>query len=47
MYMGGAKRKKCLRTYAKIEDSEPLKDHLGVCSPFIHSVVSSDSVSGQ
>ena len=34
--------KRCLRIYAKCK-----KYHPGVCSPFIHSVVSNDSVNGQ
>ena len=35
--------KKCLQTCPKYPDS----DHPGLCSPFIHYVVSNDSVSGQ
>ena len=35
--------KRCLQTCAKCTDS----DHPGLCSPFVHSVESSDSVSGQ
>ena len=39
----------CLRTCAKSTDTsrESTKSHPGICSPFIHSIVSNDSVSGQ
>ena len=48
---GSCPVKKCLRTCAKCADSDLiapcLKSQPGLCYPFIHSVISNDSLSGQ
>ena len=41
-YVRPSQAKRCLRTYAKCT-----KYHPGLCSPFMHPVVSNDSMNGQ